>query len=138
MSEHLSPRDCIFHLLVKTAKSGTHRWKQTISDLGLTAVQAKVISFMYESDVLSPGELSNAASIDNASLTGILDRLEAMGIITRQHNASDRRAITLRLTDEGQTLAKEVRTRIGPANQEFLANLSDAETAMLKELLQRL
>lgn len=138
MSEHLSPRDCIFHLLVKTAKSGTHRWKQTISDLGLTAVQAKVISFMYESDVLSPGELSNAASIDNASLTGILDRLEAMGIITRQHNSSDRRAITLRLTDEGQTLAKEVRKRIGPANQEFLANLSDAETAMLKELLQRL
>lgn len=138
MSKQMSPQDCIFHLLVKSAKSGTQCWKQAISDLGVTAVQAKVVSFMYEFGALSASELSKVASIDNATLTGILDRLEAMELVTRQHSESDRRAITLRLTSEGETLAEELSKRMEPASQTFLANLSEAESSMLKELLQRL
>lgn len=138
MSNQLSMQDCIFHLLVKSAKSGTQHWKQAISDLGVTAVQSKVISFMHESGDISASELSKLASIDNATLTGIIDRLEAMGLVTRQHSTSDRRAITLRLTPQGETLAEELSARIEPANQKFMTNLSEAESYMLKELLQRL
>lgn len=138
MSKQYSPSDCIINLLVLKAKNGTRSWKNNISDLGVTAAQARVLAVMYESGDVSASELSSITAIDNATLTGILDRLEAMNAVNRLHDPSDRRSIRLRLTTDGERLAADIYSRVDPANKEFLANLTETETSMLEELLRRL
>ena len=137
MAAEFNPHDCIFHLLAKAAKSGARFWKEATADLGLTAVQGKVLNFIYISGEITASELSTQAAVDNATLTGVLDRLESMKIVQRHAKSDDRRAVLIRLTEQGQVLAKEVYQRVQPANESFLKDLSGAETAMLRDLLKR-
>lgn len=137
-SDLTSPGDCIFHLLAKASRTGVRYWKSAVSDLGLTAVQAKVLSFLHIYGEVTASHLGTLVALDNATLTGVLDRLEASQYVERHVHPDDRRAILIRLTTEGAQLAKQVHARVVPANQDFLSGFSEAETAMLKALLKRL
>jgi len=134
----LNTQDCIFHLLSKASRSGVRHWKETVADLGITAVQAKVVNCLGELGDTNPGELSDYSALDNATLTGLLDRLEDQKLLKRIPNPEDRRGIVIRLTPAGQKLATEIKSRMLPANQNYLNKLTDTETMMLKALLKKL
>lgn len=138
MNSKISPQDCIFHLLAKAARAGTRCWKQETADLGITAVQAKTLSFMHIYGDVTASELGELIALDSATLTGLLDRLEAMSLVARHAKLDDRRAVLIRLTERGKSIAATVHNRMQPANEKFLEDLSDAEAAMLRELLKRL
>ncbi|WP_286238544.1 MarR family winged helix-turn-helix transcriptional regulator [Neptuniibacter halophilus] len=134
----MNPQDCIFHLLAKASKAGVRCWKEATADLGITAVQGKLLNFLYVSGRITASELSQQVAIDNATMTGLLDRLEATGILNRQPKADDRRAIMISLTQEGEKLAAEVYSRVRPANEQFLSHLSAEQAETLRELLRTL
>lgn len=138
MPEPMSPQSCIFHLLSRAARSGGQAWSQEMRALGVTAVQGKVLNILHASGPLTTGELGELAALDGASLTGILDRLGKMELVCRQPKPDDRRAVLVDLSPAGKELAKAVNRRMQPANEQFLSAFSAAETAMLKELLERL
>lgn len=54
------------------------------------------------SEGLSMSELSRRMMVSNGNVTGIADRLEAMGMVTRARDRGDRRTQTVRLTDSGR------------------------------------
>jgi DNA-binding MarR family transcriptional regulator len=130
--------DCIFFLLAKCSRTGVKFWAQKVSSLGVTAVQAMVLGFLSEEDMITSRRLGERTIIDSATLTGILDRLEAVGYIKRQSNPDDRRSIMISLTAAGKEVAHDIRNIVDKANQEFLQKLSKEEEAMLRGLLQRL
>ncbi len=130
--------DCIFFLLAKCSQTGVKFWAQKVSSLGVTAVQAMVLGFLSEEDMITSKLLGERAIIDSATLTGILDRLETMGYIKRQSNPDDRRSIMISLTAAGKEVALDTRNLVDNANQEFPQKLSKEEEAMLRGLLRRL
>ncbi len=137
MSTPLNPQDCIFHLLAKASKAGNRSWKNATADLGVTAVQGKVLNFLYSEGEVTPGELGELVAIDSATLTGILDRLESSQLLERHIRSDDRRAVNIRLTATGTELGRTLNQRMQPSNEAFLDKLSAAETAMLRDLLKR-
>ena len=130
--------DCIFFLLAKCSQTGVKFWTQKVSSLGVTAVQAMVLGFLSEEDMITSRRLGERTIIDSATLTGILDRLENLGYIKRQPNPDDRRSIIISLTAAGKEVAYDIRNLVDKANQEFLQKLSKEEDAMLRGLLRRL
>jgi DNA-binding MarR family transcriptional regulator len=130
--------DCIFFLLAKCSQTSVKFWAQKVSSLGVTAVQAMVLGFLSEEDMITSRQLGERTVIDSATLTGILDRLEIVGYIKRQSNPDDRRSIIISLTAAGKEVASDVRILVDQANQEFLQKLSKEEEAMLRGLLRRL
>ena len=130
--------ECIFFQLAKASQAGVKFWTQKVSNLGVTAVQAMVLRFLYESDLVSSKELGEKTQLDSATLTGILDRLEAALLIDRRPNPSDRRAIRIQLTKKGTSVAEQISAVMEEANSEFLGDLSDEDQDMLKELLNRI
>lgn len=130
--------DCIFFLLAKCSQSGARFWAQKVSHMGVTAVQAMILGFLHEDDTMTPRQLGERTVLDSATLTGILDRLEAMGCIERKSNPDDRRSVMICLTSQGKDTAGEIRSLVDVANQEFLQRLSIEEEAMLRGLLKRL
>ena len=69
--------------------------------LGLSPPQAHALRSLAGGDPLSQRELAAALHCDASNVTGIVDRLEARGLVERQVSQQDRRVKTLLVTAEG-------------------------------------
>ena len=94
-----------------------------IEKLRVTPSQFDVLAELGDTPGLTCADLSDATLITKGTLTGVLDRLEAKGLLQRIGVDSDRRAIRVRLTAKGETLYQ----KIFPAHGDFLRGyLKDA------------
>ncbi len=78
-----------------------------IRSLRLTPSQFDVIATLGDTDGMTCSELSEATLTTKGTLTGVLDRLAAKGLIRRDDVAGDRRCIKIRLTDKGDALFRK-------------------------------
>lgn len=111
---------------------------QKVAALNITAVQAMVLGFLDEEDRITSGELGKRTELDSATLTGILDRLEAAGFVERHDNPDDRRSVCIHLTEQGKIMSKAAAKTITDANQEFLAVLTNEERRDLRDIINKL
>jgi DNA-binding MarR family transcriptional regulator len=130
--------DCIFFQFAKANQMAGRFLSQKVAALNITAVQAMVLGFLDEEDQITSGELGKRAELDSATLTGILDRLEAAGFVERQVNPDDRRSVCIHLTEQGKIMGEAAAKTITDANQEFLAVLTDEESRDLRDIINKL
>jgi DNA-binding MarR family transcriptional regulator len=69
--------------------------------LGITLPQLVVLRAIRTLGEVTTGKLSAAASLSPATVTTILDKLEARGLVVRYRNAEDRRVVHSKLTGRG-------------------------------------
>jgi DNA-binding MarR family transcriptional regulator len=134
----MKPDFCIFFLLNKTNQISIRFLAQKVAELNITPVQALVMGFLSDEDRISSSELGKRTELDSATMTGILDRLEAAKLIERQGNPDDRRSIKIHLTEQGRNLAGEAVRVIAEANRAFLEILSQNEQRELRSLIRKL
>ena len=130
--------DCIFFQFAKAYQLSSRFLTQKVSELNLTSVQAMVLGFLTEEDQISSSELGKRAELDSATLTGILDRLEAAGFLERKSNPDDRRSIHIHLTPKGRALGRETTKLLIAANREFLQTLNEKQIKELFSIIQTL
>jgi DNA-binding MarR family transcriptional regulator len=130
--------DCIFFQFAKAYQLSSRFLTQKVSELNLTSVQAMVLGFLHEGDQITSSELGKRTELDSATLTGILDRLEAAGFIERKSNPDDRRSICIHLTKKGKAMAQETNRVIAEANKEFLQVLTEAQKRDLHGIITKL
>lgn len=130
--------DCIFFQFAKANQLASRFLSQKVSELNLTPVQALVLGFLHMEDQITSGELGRKTGLDSATLTGILDRLEAAGFIERKNNPDDRRSIHIHLTPKGSELSKATIEVIVAANTEFLQVLTKEERRDLFAIIKKL
>ena len=130
--------DCIFFQFAKANQIASRFLSQKVSELNLTPVQAMILGFLNLEDQITSSELGKKTELDSATLTGILDRLEAAGFIERKNNPDDRRSIHIHLTPKGNELSKEAIKVIASANTEFLQILTKEQRRDLFEIIKKL
>ncbi|WP_115936530.1 MarR family winged helix-turn-helix transcriptional regulator [Aestuariispira insulae] len=86
---------------------------------------------------LSPSVLAKDMMLSTSAMTNRLDRLEKRGLVQRQSDPGDRRALKITLTAEGQTLADELVVTHTAREASMLAALSEEEQALLCRLLAK-
>ncbi len=134
----MRPEDCIFYQLAKTNQVALRFWSKKVSKLNITATQGMILNFLLDEDNIPSRHLGDRVHFDSATLTGILDRLEAIALIERLSNPLDRRSVLICLTPKGREVAVAVRKQVGEKNKEFLSNLTSGEEDELRTLLHRL
>ena len=134
----MQEKDCIFFQFAKAYQLSSRFLTQKVSELNLTAVQAMVLGFLTEEDQITSSELGKRTELDSATLTGILDRLEAAGYLERKSNPDDRRSIHIHLTAKGKVLGREATRVLTDANEEFLQVLTDKQKQELRHLISTL
>ena len=105
-----------------------------LNELGLTWMQGMALISLDEPRPMS--ELALRMHCDSSNVTGIADRLAALGLAERRPSAQDRRIKTLELTAEGRRLRAEVADRMGEPPVSFAA-LSESEVQELARLLAK-
>ncbi|WP_457029039.1 MarR family winged helix-turn-helix transcriptional regulator [Kitasatospora sp. P5_F3] len=101
---------------------------------GLTLIQGKLLSLL--SCPMPMRALAELLGCDASNVTGLVDRLEARGLLRREPDPADRRVKTVLLTPEGEAAVRRIRAEI-TTGLPGLAQLDDAERRSLSELLGR-
>lgn len=79
-------------------------YKPLLDELGLTYPQYIALVALYEEDGITVGRLGEKLFLESNTLTPLLKRLEAMGLVTRRRDPQDERQVRLSLTPEGRAL----------------------------------
>ena len=74
-------------------------------------------------------ELSTGTGTRSSTLTGVLDRLESRGYLSRELDPTDRRSFRLPLTEAGQAVAARVQAAVTGLERDALAGLSATQIA---------
>jgi len=105
------------------------------AEFGLTMSQAKVLTEIEPGEAVPMGALATRLNYDASNLTGLVDKLEARGILERRPDPNDRRVKGLVITEEGLRLKEDFRRRLVDHSESFGA-LSDTQLGDLRRLLQ--
>lgn len=130
--------DNILVNLRKIVQAMSKHSRQLQRNFAITAPQLIVLREINRVDTITIGALAQQVSLSNATVTGIIDRLEQVGYVTRSRNGKDRRQVFLSCTEKGKEIAAEA----PPLFQEHfittLAKLSEAEQNRMVSLLSDL
>lgn len=103
----------------------------------LTNAQATLLRTMNPEAPAAMSSLATALGCHASNVTGLVDRLEEQGLVTRQASAEDRRVKQIALTTKGNELREQLHETMFEAPSE-LARLDDDELRTLHQLVQRL
>jgi MarR family transcriptional regulator, lower aerobic nicotinate degradation pathway regulator len=82
-------------------------------------------------------ELARLMQLDKSSVTGLIDRAERRGLVTRVPSTEDRRSVQVTLTDFGRKLVGEVATQFEADVTAIVGSLAPPERATLSHLVSR-
>lgn len=105
------------------------------AEFELSPVQAHVVRQLGEGP-LAMSTLANYLSCDASNVTGLVDRMEARGLVERRSSEQDRRVKMLVLTQSGVALRERLLERMAEP-PELIASLSDDDLRSLRDIMRR-
>lgn len=90
--------------LYAASRASTAAYRPFLSELGLTYPRYLVMLVLWEKDDISVGELGAWLYLDTGTLTPLLKKLKASGLIARARDGRDERTVRITLTDKGREL----------------------------------
>ncbi|GCD46042.1 MarR family winged helix-turn-helix transcriptional regulator [Streptomyces paromomycinus] len=123
--------------LIGTVVARYHEeYEHAAAEHSLTGAQARVLGLLAR-EPMPMRRIALSLKCEPSNVTGIVDRLESRGLVERRPDPADRRVKLAAPTETGRATAAQLRDSLDFA-REPLGELSVAERALLKELLQRM
>jgi len=116
--------------LVHPVHRATHRIGLYLDDLrepGLTQGEAHILALLAHSRRANVADLHRGLAHKRSTLTSILDRLAARGLITRAVGETDRRTFVVRLTAKGRKLAQRVQRHLSALERAVVGRVRAAD-----------
>ena len=100
---------------------------------GLPGTDHKYLGFLIQKGEMTAGELANLTGLTTGAVTGLIDRFEKKGLVTRQFAENDRRKVIIKPNTENimalfAPLYKDFRSK----SQELLASFSNKEIKVIE------
>lgn len=114
-----------------------HGMQQGLAERGLTVARAGLLWELHEGGPRTQRALSRVLRVTPRNVTGLVDGLEADGLVRRAAHPSDRRATLVTLTENGGTLAASMRRDQDGFAQHLFADASTAELELFVTMLDR-
>jgi DNA-binding MarR family transcriptional regulator len=125
--------DQLCFALYAASRAVTARYRPMLDALGLTYPQYLVMMLLWESDHQTVGQLGSRLALDSGTLSPLLKRLTAAGMVTRHRRVEDERSVAIALTDEGRAL----RGKAFDISADMIGAIG-FDTGEFDELMQRL
>jgi homoprotocatechuate degradation regulator HpaR len=107
MSRKLAYRN-LPQLFLKAREELLCHFRPIITHFGLTEQQWRILRTLSEMEQLEPREICEHCHILSPSMTGVLSRMEEMGLVTRVRMPEDQRRVIVRLTPKSEQLVAEL------------------------------
>lgn len=126
--------DCVSFRLARAARALYHPYKDRLNRYHLTPPQLFLLLTLYEHDGVAAGELAARVHLDKSTLTGMLQRLEKRGLLTRDGDEDDGRSVRVALTERGRKLHRPLVAIYDDVNRRVSEVLNGHESALLAVL----
>ncbi len=111
--------------LLRTAETLWNSSRVFFERWGLSPSQFNVLNLLHiHAEGLTQSDLSRALTTHRSNVTGLVDRLEARGLVQRRTRAGDRRAWRVVLTDSGQSQLRKILPHFYQAAEEVWGGIS--------------
>ncbi len=90
--------------LYTASRAMTARYRVALAEFGLTYPQFLVMQLLWEDGTASVGGIGQRLSLDSSTLSPLLKRLQAMGLVTRTRATNDERLMIIGLTGRGEEM----------------------------------
>ncbi|MEV0940697.1 MarR family winged helix-turn-helix transcriptional regulator [Micromonospora wenchangensis] len=137
MSDHLVLRDQVCFALYAASRALTDVYRPLLDEFGLTYPQYLVLLVLWErgDDPPTVSELGAALRLDSGTLSPLLKRLAAAGLVVRTRSALDERRVEVGLTADGAALRQRM-TDV-PLRVACSTGLDETELVALRDTLTR-
>ena len=110
MSDDLKLENFICFAMYTANHAMNRVYKPLLDELGLTYPQYLVMVALWAEDGQTVGGIGDKLFLESSTLTPLLKRLEAAGLIRRERSKEDERVVVIRLSDEGKALKTKAAT----------------------------
>lgn len=112
--------------------------EREMEPFGLTDAQWKPLLRLYLRQANTVAELARCCEMDAGSMTRLLDRVEAKGLLRRVRSSEDRRVVNIELTPDGLAAAAQIPVILSRVQNNALRGFSETEWRSLQDFLQRI
>lgn len=112
--------------------------KKLAAQAGLTPSQLLVMQILAERGEISAGEVSNLTQLKHATITSLVDKLVARGLMARRRCEEDRRRVWLMLLPDGHASLTAAPDLLQETFQNRFENLPDWHQSMIVSSLERI
>lgn len=135
----LTPEDSVGYLMRKVMSSIRTQADAQLSTHDMTYAQwLPLFKLSLCQSTITVASLARDLETDPASMTRVLDRLEAKGLVARERSTTDRRVVQLALTPEGQAVAAQVPPVLADVLNGHLSDFTHEEWQQLLHFLRRM
>jgi DNA-binding MarR family transcriptional regulator len=124
-----------WRLLVKFFFAQREHLPSTGAEIDLSPVQCHVLHLLEPGQAVPMGRLADTLACDASNVTGLVDRLEARGLVQRRASPADRRVKVIQLTSSGSRLRAQLLRHVTGESLP-LARLSLAQQRELVRILE--
>lgn len=127
------------HLIRRLHQISTSVFLDGVREAGhdITAVQYAALSVLANHPGTDQARLAGLIAYDRVTIGGVLDRLDARGLVSRKVSPRDRRARVVEITDAGRAVLEELRPVVAALQAEILPGLTEAERATFVRLAEK-
>lgn len=130
--------ECFIFLLAKVYQKAHFGFKNRLQEYGLTPMRHLVLEVLWMEEGLSAGEIARRLILDNATISGVLDRMVKTEWVVKLVDPNDKRAVQIFLSPKAKEMKFAVLEERRKANEEILSRLTHEEEVLLKRLLRDL
>lgn len=123
--------------IMKLRRHIRRKFESLVVEHDITATQFQVLRRLWNGDGMGAQNLAKQIEVDAATMTGVLDRLEAKNLVQRQRHETDRRAVRIFLTEEGRALEAPLMNVLDHLNEMALVGFNAAERDQFMDFLIR-
>jgi MarR family transcriptional regulator, transcriptional regulator for hemolysin len=124
--------------LAATAKALDRAFAAALAEAGGSLPVWLILLALKQQRWRTQQDLAGAVGIEGPTLTHHLDGMEAAGLIARERDPADRRAMRVELTEQGDERFRALRGAAAGFDRRLRAGIGDDEIEMLRSLLGRL
>ncbi|MEE9404762.1 MAG: MarR family transcriptional regulator [Algisphaera sp.] len=125
--------------LLRTNDLFQHRFGKLFRDHGLTQPQYNILRILYgEGKKLPSLEIASRMITVVPAITGLIDKLETKGLVTRERCDQDRRVCYIALSTKGKKEIEKMKEPVVNMHQRLVGHLSNKDATQLFALLEKL
>ena len=129
------------YLISRIHQVGNRIFDRMLAESGIDAfngAQGRILYVLWQEDGVSISEIARRTGLANTTLTSMLDRMDAAGLIRREAVPGDRRQQRVVLTDRARTVREDYENISERMNEVYYAGFSETEYAQLEGYLLRI
>ena len=128
----------IVYLIRKLMQAGALYSKELNKKYNVSAPQLATLRVLLHDGAMPPSQIARQIMVNSSTLTGVIDRLEKKGLVSRLRNDPDRRIIRVELTEAGRVLAENAPPPIQVKIVKGMRKLEQTEREKIIQSLKKL